>query len=144
MRSLKLLLLSLALLIAGCGVSPPGTFERGVARQVKHRLSIRGVHDKNPFPATEANIKAGEQEFQNSCTSCHGPDGKNTNVIFADKMSPPVPMLNSSEVQEYSDGQLKWIIANGIFPSGMPAWKENLGDEQMWKIVLYIRHLPRN
>src|SRR5258708_10468660 len=117
-RWLKLVLLSRPLLIAGCSVSPPGTFEAGVAHQIKHRLSIRGVHDKNPFPATETNIKAGEQEFQNSCTSCHGPDGKNTSVIFADKMSPPVPMLNSSEVQEYSDGQLKWVIANGIFPSG--------------------------
>ncbi len=58
-------------------------------------------------------------------------------------MSPPIPLLASHEVQAYKDGQLKWIIENGIFPSGMPAWKGTLDDEEMWAIVRYLRHLPR-
>jgi mono/diheme cytochrome c family protein len=45
-------------------------------------------------------------------------------------------------VQSYKDGQLKWIIENGLSPSGMPASKGILTDEEMWSIVLYIRHLP--
>jgi mono/diheme cytochrome c family protein len=57
-------------------------------------------------------------------------------------MSPPVPALNSVAVQKYTDGQLKWIIDNGIFPSGMPASKGILSDDEMWQIVDYIRHLP--
>lgn len=40
------------------------------------------------------------------------------------------------------DGQLKWIIENGIFPSGMPASRGIPNDEEMWQLVLYIRHLP--
>src|SRR5712671_5722901 len=143
MKHLKGLLLCLSITIAGCSVSAPGSLERSVARQIKQRVTVGGSHDVNPLPATTANIKAGEQEFQNYCTSCHGPDGKNTGVIFADRMSPPVPLLNSAEVQDYKDGQLKWIIANGVYPSGMPAWKGNLDDQQMWKIVIYIRSLPR-
>jgi mono/diheme cytochrome c family protein len=134
---------ALCLLMAGCKVSPPGALERSVASQLKRRVTVGGKSDKNPFPSTEANIKSGEQEFQNYCTSCHGPDGRNTGVIFADKMAPPVPLLDSSEVQQFSDGQLRWVIENGIFPSGMPAWKDNLQDEQIWRIVLYIRHLPK-
>ena len=57
-------------------------------------------------------------------------------------MSPAVPSLASANVQGYNDGQLKWIIENGIFPSGMPASKETLSDEEMWQIVIYLRHLP--
>jgi mono/diheme cytochrome c family protein len=53
-----------------------------------------------------------------------------------------VPSLNSSAVQSYKDGQLKWIIENGLSPSGMPASKGILTDDEMWAIVVYIRHQP--
>jgi mono/diheme cytochrome c family protein len=55
-------------------------------------------------------------------------------------MSPPVPSLSSKDVQDYEDGQLKWIIKNGINPSGIPAWKGTLSDEEMWKVVDFLRH----
>jgi mono/diheme cytochrome c family protein len=73
---------------------------------------------------------------------CHGLDGQNTGVPFAEKVSPPVPPLNSENVQRYTDGQLKWIIKHGIFPSGMPASKSMFSDEEIWELVLYVRHLP--
>jgi hypothetical protein len=57
-------------------------------------------------------------------------------------MAPPVPPLNSPSVQAYTDGQLHRIIADGIFPSGMPASKTMFRDEEIWQLVLYIRHLP--
>jgi mono/diheme cytochrome c family protein len=73
---------------------------------------------------------------------CHGGDGQNTGVVFAERMAPPVPPLNSPAVQGYTDGQLKWVIENGIYPSGMPAWRGVLKDEEVWEVVHYIRHLP--
>jgi len=73
---------------------------------------------------------------------CHGLDGQNTGVPFSDKMSPPVPALNLPSVQSYSDGQLHWIIQNGVSPSGMPASKDVFRDDEIWQLVLYIRHLP--
>ncbi len=72
------------------------------------------------------------------CGAGHG----NTGVPFAEAMAAPVPSLNSPNVQGYKDGQLKWIIENGIFPSGMPASKGILNDDEIWQIVHYIRHLP--
>jgi hypothetical protein len=50
-------------------------------------------------------------------------------VPFAQKFPPPIPSLSSADVQDYKDGQLKWIIENGINPSGMPSWKGILSDE---------------
>ena len=69
-------------------------------------------------------------------------DGQNTGVPFADRMEPPVPSLASAGVQQYTDGQLKWVIDNGIAPSGMPASKGILSDDEQWAIVLFLRHLP--
>ena len=73
---------------------------------------------------------------------CHGLDGQNTGVPFAEKMSPSIPDLASADVQAYTDGQLHRIIADGIAPSGMPANKSIFRDEEIWQLVLYIRHLP--
>jgi mono/diheme cytochrome c family protein len=57
-------------------------------------------------------------------------------------MSPPVPLLTSKYVQAYTDGQLKWVIDYGIRPSGMPGSEGMLSDDEIWSIVVYLRHLP--
>jgi len=127
---------------AGCKASSPSKLERGVMRWTKHTVSVRNKSERNPLQPTGENIAAGREAFSHYCVACHGMDGQNTGVPFAENMSPPVPPLNSSEVQSYTDGQLKWVIDNGIKPSGMPGSKGILSDEEIWSTVLFIRHLP--
>lgn len=128
--------------LAGCQVRTPGSVETQFIQSAKRRITVGGRADPNPLDATAANIQKGQRNFTAYCMVCHGLDGQATGVPFADKMSPPVPMLNSPAVQAYSDGQLHWIIANGVSPSGMPASKQIFSDDEMWQLVLYIRHLP--
>jgi mono/diheme cytochrome c family protein len=132
----------LSVCLSACRATPPGKLETRSVQWAKHHLTVGGRKDRNPLPATAENIHAGQQAFGSYCVVCHGRDGQNTGVPFADKVSPPIPSLASSDVQSYSDGQLKWILDNGIFPSGMPASKGILSDDELWQIVLYIRHLP--
>lgn len=106
-------------------------------------MTIGGKTEANPVPATAANIDDGKQAFTQYCMVCHGLDGQNTGVPFAETVSPPIPSLTSHEVQSYTDGQLHWILVNGIEPSGMPPAKGMFADEDLWKMVLYIRHLPK-
>lgn len=142
MRNSTRCTLVLALAFAGCKATPPGRFERAVATEVKRRVTVGGKSDRNPLDASAENVRRGRRAFSSYCTACHGLDGQNTGVPFADAMSPPVPLLTSPEVQQYTDGQLHSVIANGLFPSGMPAARGILNDEEIWRIVLYIRHLP--
>jgi mono/diheme cytochrome c family protein len=137
-----LVLLALSFALSGCEARQPGRLETAVAEKFKQRVSVGGKSEVNPLPATAENIQAGRENFSHYCMVCHGLDGQNTGVPFADRVSPPVPMLNSPAVQRYTDGQLKWVIDHGIFPSGMPASKGILNDEEMWQIVTFIRHLP--
>lgn len=136
------LVLAIPLLLAGCQVRQPGSVETAFMQGFKRTFTVGGKNDANPMPATAENIHAGQQNFSHYCMVCHGLDAQNTGVPFADRMSPPVPPLTSRAVQRYTDGQLKWIIDNGIAPSGMPASKGILGDDEIWQIVDYIRHLP--
>jgi mono/diheme cytochrome c family protein len=142
LRQKIILTLTLPLALAGCQARAPGRLETTLARQIKQKITVYGKKDANPLPATEENIRAGQEDFSHYCVACHGLDGQNTGVPFADRMSPPVPLLSSSAVQGYSDGQLKWVIENGIFPSGMPASKGILNEEEIWQIVIYVRNLP--
>jgi len=128
--------------LGGCEVRAPGSFETKLMEGAKRRVTVGGRSDPNPLAASDENIHAGQRNFTSYCMVCHGLDGQNTGVPFAEKMAPPVPPLNSPSVQAYTDGQLHGIIQNGIFPSGMPASKDMFRDEEIWQLVLYIRHLP--
>lgn len=128
--------------LSACQVRTPGSLETKFIDGAKRRITVGGRDDINPLQTTEDNIHAGQRNFTSYCMVCHGLDGQNTGVPFAGKMSPPVPLLSSAAVQAYADGQLHWIIQNGISPSGMPASKGVFSDEEIWELVLYIRHLP--
>jgi mono/diheme cytochrome c family protein len=128
--------------LGGCKVRRPGKWETSLMTSAEHHIFVGNKKAANPMAATPENIATGRETFSYYCLVCHGLDGQNTGVPFAEKMFPPVPSLASQTVQSYTDGQLQWIIANGLGPSGMPASRGILSDEEIWDIVLYVRHLP--
>ncbi|HEX7286275.1 MAG TPA: cytochrome c, partial [Candidatus Angelobacter sp.] len=119
------------LTLAACKAGKPGGLEKSVVTGIKHEVTVGGKDWNNPVADTPEAQKEGAEHFQHHCQICHGLDGQATGVPFAAKMSPPVPDLTSKDVQDYADGQLKWIIENGIGPSGMPGWKGILEDDEM-------------
>ena len=130
------------LLLAGCQATTPSLVETTVMTKAKHLFFVGDRKVANPVPANPSTIDEGRQTFSHYCVVCHGMDGQNTGVPFADRMSPPPPSLASPAVQTYTDGQLKWIVNHGLKPSGMPGATGILTDDEQWHIVLYLRHLP--
>lgn len=128
--------------IEGCKAKTPSRLETRVMNFAKHQFLFGNKSQKNPLADSPQTLADGKEAFSHYCVACHGMDGQNTGVPFADRMAPPVPNLTSPEVQSYSDGQLKWVIDYGIWPSGMPGSKGTLSDEEIWSIVVYLRHLP--
>ena len=142
MRGIGVAYLTLLLMmLTGCKAKPSGKLESGFTKNAKHRF-IGNKKQKNPLPDTPKTVAEGKEAFSHFCVACHGMDGQNTGVPFADRMAPPVPSLASAAVQEYTDGQLKQVIDYGIWPSGMPGSKGTLSDEEIWSIVAFLRHLP--
>jgi len=133
----------LGILVIGCNADPPGKAETAVMTWAKHKILVHNKTQRSPIKDSAAAVADGKVAFSHYCVACHGLDGQNTGVPFADRMSPPAPSLAGKDVQSYTDGQLKWIIDYGIWPSGMPGSKNTLSDEEIWSIVLYLRHLPQ-
>jgi len=144
-RTLKMLVLfgatPLLLNLIACKANQPSHAEKKIVQKSK-KLVIDGKDWRNPISDDASSVKIGAEHFQRHCQVCHGLDGHAIGVPFARNMSPPVPDLGATDIQKYTDGQLKWIIENGIRMSGMPAFKGLLDDNEMWRMVRYIRHLP--
>jgi mono/diheme cytochrome c family protein len=123
----------------------PSTLEKlaaTTARELAVPSHYRQLH--NPFPASDENIRAGMDHFSDHCATCHSNDGSG-DTMFGKDMYPKPPDMRRAETQNKSDGELYYIIENGVRLSGMPAFGEEHGsdaDADTWKLVLFLRHLP--
>lgn len=112
--------------------------------QHAHRLSIpsgaRNMH--NPMSLSEEDLREARQHFADHCASCHANDGSG-DTMYGKGLYPKPPDLRKSETQNLSDGELFWIIENGVRFTGMPAFGGHGSEDDSWKLVLFIRHLPQ-
>ena len=63
--------------------------------------------------------------------------------MYGKTMYPRPPDMRRKETQAMSDGELYYIIHNGVRWTGMPAWGNADNDPDSWKLALFIRHLPQ-
>ncbi len=79
--------------------------------------------------------------FADHCASCHANDGSG-NTELGRGLFPRAPDMRLAQTQDKTDGELYWIIENGIRLTGMPAWGAGGGDDaDTWKLVHFIRRL---
>jgi len=97
---------------------------------------------RNPAPADDAALKEGMEHFADHCALCHGNDGKGS--MMGRNMYPKAPDMTSAGTQSLTDGEIFYIIKNGVRLTGMPAWGgEGHGEQDDWHLVQFIRHLPK-
>lgn len=119
----------------------PSAIEAFLARKARGLATPAGVGAmKNPVEPTALVIAESRDHFADHCATCHANDGSGRTLINSG-LYPPAPDLRSEETQGLSDGELLYIIKNGIRFTGMPGFGGE--DEENWKLVHFIRHLPR-
>lgn len=97
----------------------------------------------NPVRLTPESQMAARAHFADHCAQCHGNDGSGQTEMGRN-LYPKPPDMRSRITQDKSDGELFYIIQNGVRLTGMPAWGESgHDDEQSWLLVAFIRQLPR-
>lgn len=83
-----------------------------------------------------------DEHFVEHCGICHGIDGRGDTLI-GKNLYPQVPDMSAADTQQLSDGELYYIISNGIRLTGMPAWRFEDKPEAIWDLVSLIRRLPK-
>ena len=156
MRIWKALLLALLLIVViGAGgvawvirrgfsaTAEPSFFETVLARGVRNlAIPVGSRNQKDPLEATSQNVEDGREDFLARCATCHGHDGSGLTPM-GQSLYPRVPDLRSAQAQSLTDGELHYIIENGVELTGMPAWgnPHQVQNADSWKLVLYIRSL---
>src|ERR1700722_4628895 len=123
-------------------IRKPGQMEKRLAGYATSNWIHRNADTHpNPLPPTPENLKAGQNDFEEHCAGCHGLEGDGENRFEAD-FYPPVPKLTGG-AQKWSDGELYFIIANGIAMTAMPGFGKNHDPKEIWGMVLWVRHLAQ-
>lgn len=99
---------------------------------------------KNPLPNTPDNIAKGKIIFagKGRCIVCHGAGGDGTEIsgIIPDSQPSPRDFHNLDWQKTRTDGELKWVITNGVPGSVMRGYSAILAnDEEIWQVIIYIR-----
>jgi mono/diheme cytochrome c family protein len=122
----------------------PGAIESAVAGGVRRLAVARNARDlRNPVERTPQAIADARAHFADHCAVCHANDGSGETEI-GQGLWPKAPDMRSDATQGLSDGELFYIIEEGIRFTGMPGWSTGTkeGEEASWQLVHFIRHLP--
>ena len=126
----------------------PSRLEKTIARAVRNiSIPSDAKSEENPWKGldTPENLKEAREHFADHCALCHANNGSG-NTEIGQNLYPKPPDLRLPATQNLTDGELYYIIENGVRLTGMPAWGDPHfieQDDDSWKLVLFIRHLPR-
>lgn len=122
----------------------PTALEAVVARAARN-MAVPGdaLAKQNPVADSEEARTEGRAHWADHCALCHANDGSGQ-TDMGRQMYPPAPDMRREGTQRMTDGELFYIIENGIRLSGMPAWGSGTERDRQdtWKLVRFIRHLP--
>jgi len=121
----------------------PSWVETVLARHARRIATPGGAKElKNPQPVTEASMAEAREHFVEHCSVCHGSTGRG-DTLYGRNLYPKVPDLTQADTQQLTDGELFYIISNGVRFTGMPAFGGEDGPESIWGLVSFIRRLPK-
>jgi len=121
----------------------PGRLESAIAPRLRSiAIPAAAKNTPNPVSPSPDAVKAGMNHFADHCAICHANDGSG-DTEMGRHLYPRVPDMRQPATQDLTDGELFYIIENGVRLTGMPAWGGHGGSDSSWKLVHFIRHLPK-
>jgi mono/diheme cytochrome c family protein len=123
----------------------PTSIEVFLARTAR-RLAVpsEAKARRNPTPNTPETLADARAHWADHCATCHANNGSGDTEIGRN-LYPRAPDMRRPDTQNLTDGELFFIIENGVRLTGMPAWGNGSehSAQDSWKLVRFIRHLPQ-
>ncbi len=101
------------------------------------------TYQKPTVPFDVISISNGSQLFAEHCTSCHGPQGKGTEVILDPEIKDPTDLLTEPHTAKYTVGNVYHWLSHGIPGTNMPGFSAKLSEEERWDLINYLHALSR-
>jgi len=105
------------------------------------RVNAAGI-GANPLTINDRTLQQGRESYTGSCSQCHGASAQ-AEGAFGRTSFPPATDLTSAAMRSVSDGQMFYIIKNGLGFTPMPAFGGQYSDNEIWAMVGFIRSVQQ-
>jgi mono/diheme cytochrome c family protein len=96
---------------------------------------------RNPLSQTPNTVDQGRALYLENCASCHDRFGMGRGEAGLALYPSPALLAHLIRMPGAVDAYLMWAISDGgeRFGTEMPAFKDALSEDQIWRIVTYMR-----
>ncbi|HEX2186307.1 MAG TPA: cytochrome c, partial [Chloroflexota bacterium] len=127
------------LAMAGALLTLAGVVALGGSLGTAYRQSLASALPvANPIPASPESLAIGQQLYTQACLACHGAEGRGDGPAGR-ALRPPPADFRIHLAAGHTDAQLFDWISNGVAGTAMPAFREQLTEEERWHLINYIR-----
>jgi mono/diheme cytochrome c family protein len=116
----------------------PMPFETLLAKTALKARLAKELPKSVPIEPTEDNLLAGAALYREDCAVCHGLPGVPETVIAKGMFPKPPQLFKGKGVTDDEPGETYWKVAHGIRLTGMPGFGDNLKDDQLWQVSLFL------
>ncbi|HEY7498400.1 MAG TPA: c-type cytochrome [Vicinamibacterales bacterium] len=98
---------------------------------------------KNPVAADTKALATGKVIFKDKCSKCHGNTGLGDGPDADPDHQEHMNLTNPKFADRNTDGVVFYKVSNGRRRPKMPAFKEELTEQQIWSVVTYVQTLRK-
>ncbi len=123
--------------------APPMPLERTFARIGLHAYLDKLPHPAPQVAADEANLISGAKVYKEQCAVCHGLPGEPKGTIQMGMYPAPPQLFHGTGVTDDDAWESYWKVENGIRMSGMPGFKGQLTETQIWQVSVLVKNADK-
>jgi thiosulfate dehydrogenase len=123
--------------------APPIPFERKLAGAALHAYLDKLPHPAPQVAADEANVTAGAKIYKEQCAVCHGLPSEPKTAVAQGMYPAPPQLFKGVGVTDDEEWESYWKVENGIRLTGMPAFKGQLTEKQIWQVAVLVKNADR-
>lgn len=121
----------------------PMPFEKMLAHKALDAVISREMPKTVPLQPDEPNLAAGANIYRQHCAVCHGTSGQKETFIAKGMYPHPPKLMEGKGVTDDEPGESYWKVANGIRLTGMPGFRPQLSETQMWQVSLLVANADK-
>ena len=99
---------------------------------------------KSPVTVDQKVLDQGKAVFKDKCERCHGPGGLGDGKDADPDARGDMDLTVAKRAARNPDGVVFYKVANGRKKPKMPAFKEELNENQIWTVVAYVQTLRKS
>lgn len=98
---------------------------------------------KSPLQVDAKVLATGKSVFKDKCTKCHGSGGLGDGPDADPEHREDMDLTNGKRADRNPDGVVFYKVSNGRKKPKMPAFKDELNEQQIWSVVAYVQTLRK-